>query len=539
MTHRTTLSLSIILSVLIFTGYSSFTGVTASAQVVTAATPTPTPNTVPQVSAAKTVQTLASLQSMIAGRLSRPEVRRGRVGVKIVSLNTGKVVYEQDADKYFMPASNMKNFTVAAALETLGPDFRFVTSVKAASMPDSAGVVHGPLMIIGRGDVSASTSFDPAFPQTIDHYRAIDALAAQIAATGVKRVEGDLIADESYFQGFPVPETWEWDDLEGYDGTEISAFPLNDNVVDITVDAASVGQPCVVGVKPANQLVHFINNCVTTAEGYPPRVTLRKSMDQNLVTIDGAIPAGGKEFVRSIAFTHPADLYIALLKERLQLKGIAVNGVARTVNKPDRAAIVEIAKIQSPSFSTIAAKTMKPSQNMYTETILWALGEKIRPDSDPIKTSPSQVTKPDSAQLGLSAVRDFLSKVGIAPDAIVQHDGSGLSRHDLITPDAVVKLYTYMAKESRYAQVWRDSLSIAGVDGTLRNRFKGTAAAGNIRGKTGTIDQVSALSGYMSTAAGEPVVLSIIVNDVPDVRQRKSLIDDITVAVANFYGNID
>jgi D-alanyl-D-alanine carboxypeptidase/D-alanyl-D-alanine-endopeptidase (penicillin-binding protein 4) len=427
---------------------------------------------------------------------------------------------------------------VSAALEKLGPDFRFVTSVKASSIPDSAGVVHGPLVIIGHGDVSASTSFDPAFPKTIDHYRAIDALVAQIAAAGVKRVEGDLIADESYFRGFPVPETWEWDDLEGYDGTEISAFPLNDNVVDITVDASSIGQPCVVGVKPVNQLVRFINNCVTTAEG-TTNITLRKSMDQNLVTVGGTIPAGGKEFVRSVAFTHPAELYIALLKERLQLKGITVTGIARTVNKADQSATVEIAKIQSPPFSTIAAKTMKPSQNMYTETILWTLGEYERPSFDPIKTSPLQVTNPDSAQLGLLAVRDFLNKVGIAADAVVQHDGSGLSRHDLITPDAVVKLYTYMAKESRYAQVWRDSLSIGGVDGTLRNRFKGTAAAGNIRGKTGTIDQVSALSGYMTTLGGEPVVLSIIVNDVPDGRTRVSLIDDITVAVANFDGKID
>ena len=503
------------------------------------ATPTPTPTAPPLAEPTKTVQTLASLQSMIAGRLSRPEVRRGRVGVKIVSLNTGKTVYEQDGDKYFMPASNMKNFTVATAMEKLGPDFRFVTSVKAPSMPDSAGVVRGPLVIIGHGDVSASTSFDPAFPQTIDHYRAIDALVAQIAAAGVKRVDGDLIADESYFRGFPVPETWEWDDLEGYDGTEISAFPLNDNVVDITVDPASVGQPCVVAVKPANQLVRFINNCITAAPGNATGITLRKSMDQNLVTIGGVIPAGGKQFVRSLAFTHPAELYIALLKERLQLKGIIVNGVARTVNKPDPSATVDIAKIQSPPFSIIAAKTMKPSQNMYTETILWTLGENDRPYWDPVKTSAGQVAVPDSAQLGLSAVKDFLSKIGVAADAVVQHDGSGLSRHDLITPDAVVKLYTYMAKESRYAQVWRDSLSIGGVDGTLRNRFKGTVAAGNFRGKTGTIDQVSALSGYMSTVGGEPVIVSIIVNDVPEGRQRTSLIDDIVIAVANFDGKID
>jgi D-alanyl-D-alanine carboxypeptidase/D-alanyl-D-alanine-endopeptidase (penicillin-binding protein 4) len=114
-----------------------------------------------------------------------------------------------------------------------------------------------------------------------------------------------------------------------------------------------------------------------------------------------------------------------------------------------------------------------------------------------------------------------------------------MSRHDLITPSAVVALYTYMAKQSKNAQAWRDSLSVGGVDGTLASRFKGTAAAGNIRGKTGTIDQVSALSGYMATAGGEPVVLSIIVNDVAEGRMRTSLMDDIVVALANFDGKID
>ena len=543
MIDRTKLSLLFIAVTFTFTVSSSLTSNKTSAQATVkttnAETPTPTPSVTPV--AERSRQTLASLQSVIAGRLSRPEVRRGRVGVKIVSLNTGKTVYEQDGDKYFMPASNMKNFTVAAAMEKLGPDFRYVTSVKAVSQPDSQGVVRGSLVIVGRGDVSASTSFDPAFPQTIDHYRAIDALAAKIASAGVRRIEGDLIADESYFRGFAVPETWEWDDLEGYDGTEISAFPLNDNVVDITVNAGSANGPCALGVRPINQLVRFVNNCVTTASG-APKVTLRKSMDQNLVTIGGTFPVGGKEFVRSIAFTHPAELYISLLKERLQMKGVTVTGVARTVDKPETTATFDITNVESPPFSVIAAKTMKPSQNNYAETILWTLGEKYRGDWDGnlIKITKEASPAPNSDQLGLEAVRGFLENVVHIPaDSVVLHDGSGLSRHDLITPNAVVSLYSYMANQSKNAQAWRDSLTIAGVDGTLRNRFKGTAAAGNFRGKTGTIDQVSALSGYMTTVGGEPVIVSIIVNDVPEVRQRTSLIDDITIAVANFDGKID
>jgi D-alanyl-D-alanine carboxypeptidase/D-alanyl-D-alanine-endopeptidase (penicillin-binding protein 4) len=164
---------------------------------------------------------------------------------------------------------------------------------------------------------------------------------------------------------------------------------------------------------------------------------------------------------------------------------------------------------------------------MYTETILWTLGEQSGRQANPTA---------DSAELGIEALRSFLATAGIPADGIVPHDGSGLSRHNLITPSAVVTLYTYMAKQSKNSQPWRDSLTIGGVDGTLARRFAGTAAAGNIRGKTGTIDQVSALSGYITTAGGEQLVLSIIVNGVPASGLRTLLIDDIVVALANFNG---
>src|SRR4051794_17280467 len=546
MTHRTTLSLSIILSVLIFTGYSSFTGVTASAQAVTAATPTPTPNTVPPVSATKTVQTLASLQSMITGRLSRPEVRRGRVGVKIVSLNSGKVVYEQDADKYFMPASNMKNFTVSTAMEKLGPDFKFVTRVFAGAMPDAGGKIKGDVRILGGGDISISTAFygtSPADPET--YYRGIDRLVDAIAATGVKRIDGNIVGDESHFKGFAIPQTWEWDDLQWYYGAEVSALPINDNAVDLTVKPGAVGSPCVVNISPANTLYQIMNSCTTTGGGAKKTLGVNKRIDRNILEITGTLPAGDKGFSDPISVTHPADLFVAILKQRLEKRGIVVTGSTRTLaaNIVDNMTPVEIARLESVPFREIAAKTMKPSQNLYTETILWTLGEQERARIDVPTIGPNDSPNSrtlDSYELGLGVVKNFLTgNIGLPVDAVVQYDGCGMSRHDVVTPNAVVAVYTYMAKQSKNAQAWRDSLSIGGVDGTLRNRFKGTAAAGNIRGKTGTIDQVSALSGYMTTVGGEPVVLSIIVNDIPEGRMRTSLIDDITIAVANFDGKID
>jgi D-alanyl-D-alanine carboxypeptidase/D-alanyl-D-alanine-endopeptidase (penicillin-binding protein 4) len=136
-------------------------------------------------------------------------------------------------------------------------------------------------------------------------------------------------------------------------------------------------------------------------------------------------------------------------------------------------------------------------------------------------------------------VKRFLTEIGVAPDGIIQHDGSGLSRHNLITPAAIVQLYTYMGKQSKFSQAWRDSLTIGGVDGTLRNRFKGTRASGNVRGKTGTIDQVSALSGYVKTAAGEELAFSMVVNGVNEGSARTSAMDAIVVSLADFDGRID
>jgi D-alanyl-D-alanine carboxypeptidase/D-alanyl-D-alanine-endopeptidase (penicillin-binding protein 4) len=181
---------------------------------------------------------------------------------------------------------------------------------------------------------------------------------------------------------------------------------------------------------------------------------------------------------------------------------------------------------------------MKPSQNMYTETLLWTLGEMERNLNLTPGGGSAPVSNADSGELGISAVKKFLTGIGVAPDSVVQHDGSGLSRHNLITPSAVVQLYNYMGK-SRHAQAWRDSLTVGGVDGTLRNRFKGTRAQGNVRGKTGTIDQVSALSGYVRTAAGEELAFSMVVNGIPEPGTRTSLIDEMALALANFNGRVD
>lgn len=522
-----------ILSILIAAYVSVDAQVTQRPRV---ATPSPSPTATPAPTQTPTpavvVQTLDQLQTRIRQRLFSMDVRRGRVGVKIVSLNTGKVVFEQDSEKYFMPASNMKNFTVAAGFERLGPDFRFVTSVFANALPDADGAVKGDLRVFGRGDVSMSTAFFGSSandPET--YYRAIDRLAERIAAAGVKRIEGSIVGDESYFSGFAIPMGWEWDDLQWYYGAEVSALPINDNAVDLSVRPGTVGGPCIVTISPPNSLFQVLNTCVTTSSN-GRTVDVHKRIHQNVLEISGTIAAGNGGHTSTITISRPGELFVALLKQRLEKRGVVVTGGSRLLpgNTAVTAPQIEIAKLESPPYREIAAKTMKPSQNMYTETILWTLGEQSRSQ---------KASGADSSVLGLGAVRSVLKQMGIDEDAVVQYDGSGLSRHNLVTPSAVVELYRHMAKQSRNAIDWRNSLTVGGVDGTLRNRFKGTAASGNMRGKTGTLDQVSALSGYVTTAAGEELVVSIIVNGVPTLAHRTSLADDIVVYLANFNGRID
>jgi D-alanyl-D-alanine carboxypeptidase/D-alanyl-D-alanine-endopeptidase (penicillin-binding protein 4) len=220
---------------------------------------TPTPKPAPSVVVTSTVsapavRTLEDLQAEIRNRIQRPELRRGQVGIKIVALNTGKVLFEENSEKYFMPASNMKNFTVAAALEKLSPDYRFVTSVYAAAMPDSGGTVKGDLRVYGRGDVSISTAFSEG-----NYYKGLDDLADKIAAAGVKRLEGSIVADDSHFRGNAIPSSWEWDDLQWYYGAEVSALPLNDNAVDLSVTPGPVGYACAVKLSPYNPVFRVKN----------------------------------------------------------------------------------------------------------------------------------------------------------------------------------------------------------------------------------------------------------------------------------------
>jgi serine-type D-Ala-D-Ala carboxypeptidase/endopeptidase (penicillin-binding protein 4) len=488
-------------------------------------TPTPSPT-----STSRPPQTVFDLQAGIRRVLQNAALARGQVGVKIVSLDTGRTIFEENAEKFFMPASNMKSFTVAAALDRLSPDFRFVTSVYAPAQPDASGAIRGDVTIYGRGDPTFAASLNDG-----DYYKAINALADKIAATGVRRIEGNLIGDESYFSGDPIMPSWEWDDLQWYYGAGISALTINDNAVDLKITpGGSVGAPCVVQILPVN-LFTTTNLCITAASGTKRELEVTKRLGANVLEVRGAMPISDtKGYAGAIAIEKPAEMFVTMLKNALQQRGITITGQIRTFTAkdiPGLAAVtlpaqIEIAKLESQPFSYVAAKTMKPSQNLYTELILRTLGEQVGDKTDAKKTS---------AERGLEVVQKFLQEAGITLGSVVQWDGSGLSRHNLITPGAAAQLYNYMSKH-RYALTWQAAQTVGGVDGTLQNRFKRTAAEANVRGKTGTLDQVGTLSGYVTTAGGEKLVFSVLTNNLPDSTVRRQTMDEIVLLLANFNG---
>ena len=461
--------------------------------------------------------------------MGQAQFASSHLAVKIVSLDTGRTLYEENANKWLQPASNMKLYTVAAALDRLTPDYRFITSVYATTRPDAAGTMRGDLIVYGRGDPTFATRFTGG----TDYYTAIDELASRIVAGGVRRVEGDLVGDESHFSGGTLAPGWEWDDLQWYYGAEISALTINDNAVDLSVrPGLRVGDACTVTINPATTLVTIVDRTVTAPRGTPRELRVHRPLGQNVIEVSGKMPVDGSAYSASVAISRPALMFVTMLRASLEKRGVIFTGQTRTVDALARVSaplptgtLIEVANRQSPPLSVIAAQTLKPSQNLYTELLLRALGKATSID-----------LQQTSEEAGIAAIKSFLSRAGINPDKIIMVDGSGLSRGNLVTAETTLQLLTFMSRH-RDANVFRDAQPVAGVDGTLRNRMKNTPAAGNARAKTGTLNTATSLSGYVTSAAGERLAFSLMINNPPrDADARVLFTDAITVLLASFAG---
>jgi D-alanyl-D-alanine carboxypeptidase/D-alanyl-D-alanine-endopeptidase (penicillin-binding protein 4) len=483
--------------------------------------------------AIKAPATLAELRERLAAIVKQPRYEAALWGIKIVSADTGKTLFEHDAQKLFSPASNSKLYTVALALQRLGTDYRIRTSLYSDARPDEAGTLKGDLVLYGRGDPTINARLNGG-----NFFKALAPLVAAVTNAGVKQITGGIVGDETYYRGPGYGSGWVWEDLENYYGAEISALTINDNYIQATVKPGDQpGAPCKLSLSPPTSYLTLSNQTQTIEKGGRRRIHFYRPLGENVLYVLGQMPMEEPAFTDDVTMHDPAAFFAACFKEALEKAGVSVAGRARSVNwlnTPSHPAtcsnLVELGFVESLPMSDMAREVAKPSQNLYTDLLLAQVGEQAR----------AADTRPDetSEDLGIRELAKFLTEAGVKRGDTLFEEGSGLGRDNLTTPDATVTLLQYMSRQ-KSAKAYYDSLPIAGVDGTLRNRMKGTPAAGNLRAKTGTLRWGISLSGYVTTAAGEKLVFSLMLNRYHAADPRASGradLDVIGTMLAGFTG---
>jgi D-alanyl-D-alanine carboxypeptidase/D-alanyl-D-alanine-endopeptidase (penicillin-binding protein 4) len=429
---------------------------------------------------------------------------KGEWGLLIADAESGETLYEQNADNYFVPASNMKLFTTALALAKLGPEYRFRTTLETRGAISTEGVLRGDLVLVGRGDPNLSNrKFPYELKEEFDgpQQKALVELADALVAKGVKEISGDVIGDDSYFPRERYPNGWEIDDMVWEYGAAISAIVVDDNTVALTLTPGEgAGNPVQAAVTPATPDFTVESNVTTSAADVKSDLTLTREPGSNLVIVKGSLPAKSAPRKLVLAIEEPALHAAVLLKRLLEERGIRVAGVARA--RHDHAESggdpVVLAEHASVALGDAVKLINKISQNLHTEMLLRTVARQSG-----VWASPDELMKVPA---------DFYAAAGIASGDVIQTDASGLSRHDLVTPRAIVALLSFAQKQSWFAPYYA-SLPVAGTDGTLEDRMKNTLAAGRIHAKTGSVEHVRTLSGFAETPGGRRVIFSFLSNN--------------------------
>jgi serine-type D-Ala-D-Ala carboxypeptidase/endopeptidase (penicillin-binding protein 4) len=488
-----------------------------------------------------------SLKKQIKKVLAQPDMARGFLGVEVVSLKTGKPIFSLNADKLFTPASNTKLFTTAAALALIGPDYKFRTTVETDGSLDKYGRLTGDLILVGRGDPNLSGRELPYNTHTqrdTDSVRVLEKLADEIVQKGVKYIDGDIIADDSYFAFEPYGEGWSQDDLVWPDGAPVSALTVNDNVVFVEIlPGARAGDKAFVSVTPFADYYTIDNRVLTTPAGTGRKIYINREPGSTTLTLWGTMPMDDTGVNEGLAIDDPAEFAANLFRHLLEMRGVVIYGKDRT-HHTDLASLsiftstaiassrggdehapaafrgrLVLGEHQSPPLLEDIDVINKVSQNLHAEILLRLLGRERGTEG--------------TVQAGLEVVRGFLNNAGIPGDEYVFYDGSGLSRQNLVTPHAVVELLGYAASQP-WGKQFHDSLPVAGMDGSLADRFKDMDPAAHVYAKTGSLDGVKTLSGYAVTAKGEELAFSILANNfnLPG-KQVNDVIDSIVETMVN------
>jgi D-alanyl-D-alanine carboxypeptidase/D-alanyl-D-alanine-endopeptidase (penicillin-binding protein 4) len=510
------------------------------------------------------------LARTIAGLVEGPEVSRDHWGIAVTAMD-GAPIYLLNEGQLFQPASNAKLYTTAAAMALLGPSITFETKIVAKGVFGGLESVTGDLVLVGAGDANLSgreipyvapalrPKVEPGAPPLpeVNPLRYLEAMADQVAATGLKVVNGDVVGDDTLFPWEPYPQDWSIDDTVWGYGAPVSALTINDNQIKVTVKpAGAVGEPATVVVDPAVPSYYTLDVSVTTEEKKSgSHVQMERALGSKVLRVYGSIAVDAQPDEEEVAIHDPAEYAAAALKGMLEKRGIVVTGKALAQHRipTDEQSFLEGMKVPGQEIAVVTGGveggsclmepppvagsertlathlssplledvvvTNKVSQNLHAELWLHHLGR---------RTFCGKGSTVEGARL----VRAFLENAGIDKDDFVFFDGSGLSGHDLVTPRASARILQYASTQPWFAD-WKKSLPVGGEDGSLAERFGKAPLKDHVFAKTGTLGEARALSGYLECASGRTVIFSIMVgNHMPQTTKDRETMDKIVTAIA-------
>jgi len=479
--------------------------------------PTMTPVAMPAAEVTRAPSARALLQHVADSALGTPLWRNARWGLLIVDATTGDTLYSHDADKLFMPASNQKLLTGAVALQVLGPEYRWRTPVLLRGT-QRGNVFRGDLVVVGSGDPSVSDSLRGG-----DALSAFDPIVAALRARGIRRITGHVLADGDAFPGLTSGFGWEIDDQDTPSGAVVDELVFNEGLLRLVVRGGrSSKAPVTVSRTPTTRYPALRVEARTRAPSDTgARIDVAYDSTAQTLVVTGTVAVGDSARV-STAYRHPADAYRAALLERLAARGMRVDGgltlplrtpVARDPVKSRGADTLVV--LESVPMRDVLPRLMKPSQNQIAELLF--------------RTSGLVGTGSGHADSARALAARTLTQLGVAAEHVAYRDGSGLSRHDYVTPRAILQVLDAM-RRAPWGSMFRLALPLAGVDGTIANRMKNTPAAGNASAKTGTLDKTRALSGYVTSADGRVVMFSMIANSYTVPTREVDRVQDLLVA---------
>ena len=440
-------------------------------------------------------------------------------GVLIKSLQTGETIFAQNEKKMFMPASNMKLVSTSTALSTLSSDFRYHT-VLVSDGTVRNDTLDGNIICVGTGDPSNTKRFNDSIATKV-----FQAWADSLAVKGITVVNGDCIGDDNCFGENDYGAGWAANYETDWYAAQISGICYNDNCIDITVAPDSVeGRSGQISLSPVTKYVTIVNRTTTLPQADSTSdLEFHRRRGTNIIVIEGNISIGHKPWIESVAVDNPTLYALTVMKEVFEKKGIQVLGKAVDIDDRDSASYattMTLASYDSPLLSDIVAATNKPSQNLYAEQLFRTVG--------------AQKAGKGTMEQSRSVAYPLLAQWGVDTTRLRMLDGSGLSRLDLITPSDIVAILTGMYHSPEWEPFYQ-SLPVAGVDGTIKRRMRGTLAEGNVHAKTGYIGYVRSLSGYVTSMDGEIFVFSMIANNytVP-TRFAEAIQNAVCVELANF-----